>query len=221
MGAQTMYLDDQLYEYLVDISIREPTALRQLREASAALDDQHHRQISREQAQLMTLLARLASTTRVLEIGTFRGYSALALALAIPEGGRVVTCDVEIDGVEFGQRFWKLAGVEDKIDFRLGPASETINALLAGGEHGSYDFAFIDADKRNHDAYYERALQLVHPGGVIVLDNVFWEGLVLDPSQRDEDTEAIRALNRKLRNDERIDISTLPLSDGVTIARVR
>jgi O-methyltransferase len=217
MGVRTLFLDEPLYEYMLSVSLREPEALRELREASTQRE-QAHRQISPEQAQFMTLVAQLVGARNVIELGTFRGYSALALALSVPPDGRVITCDVNADWAEFAQRFWERAGVASRIDFRLGPAMETLDELLEEG-HDTFDLAFLDADKRNHAAYYERLLSLVRPGGVLLFDNVFWDGYVVDARQRDADTLAVRALNESLVADPRIHISTIPIGDGLTVAR--
>lgn len=220
MSVRTLFLTEAIYEYMIAVSSREPDALRELRQASGELEG-HHRQASPEQAQLMALLCELIGARRALEVGTFRGYSALALALALGPGGTVVTCDIDAELVSWAHRYWEKAGVADRIDARVGPALPTLDALLAQGKEGTFDFAFLDADKVNHDAYYERALRLVRRGGLIVLDNVFWEGLVLDETVQDPDTAGIRALNLKLRDDPRVSISTIPLSDGLTLARKR
>jgi caffeoyl-CoA O-methyltransferase len=169
----------------------------------------------------MALLVRLIGARRCLEIGTFTGYSALAVALALPSGGRVLTCDVDERTTAIARRHWDAAGVGERIESRLGPAAATLDRLLADGVAGSFDFAFIDADKPGYDGYYERALRLVRPGGLIAIDNVLWGGAVADPARQDPDTAALKALNRKLQGDERIDLSLLPLGDGLTLARKR
>ena len=172
-------------------------------------------------AELMALLIELIDARKALDIGTYRGYSSLAIALILPEDGKVITCDINKECTDIAQIYWKEAKVEDKIDLHLRPALETLNELITDGQEGSFDFAFIDADKTNHQYYYEKALQLVRPGGLIVLDNVFWEGLVADPNEQDEHTNAVRHLNQQIYHDTRVTISTLPISDGVTIARKR
>jgi len=176
-------------------------------------------QITPEQGQFMQLLLRTLGARRTIEIGVFTGYSALCTALALPADGQVIACDVSEEWTAIGRRYWLEAGVADKIDLRLSPAVETLDALLADGQAGQFDFAFIDADKDNYDAYYERCLQLVRPGGIIAVDNVLWHGDVIDPSKQDPDTVAIRALNRKLHLDPRIELSMLPMGDGLTVAR--
>jgi caffeoyl-CoA O-methyltransferase len=178
-------------------------------------------QIGPEQGQLMALLVELVGARRTLEIGTFTGYSALAVALALPADGHVLTCDVSEEWTSVGRRYWEKAGVAEKIDLRLGPALETLEELLANGQRDRFDFAFIDADKESYDAYYELCLQVVRPGGLIAVDNVLWSGKVADASVTDADTEAIRRLNAKLATDERVTLSLLPVGDGLTLARRR
>jgi len=178
-------------------------------------------QIGPEQGQFMALLVELMGARNALEIGTFTGYSALAVALALPEGGRLVACDISEEWTAVGRRYWEEAGVAHKIDLRLAPALETLDALLTEGRAGAFDFAFIDADKEGYDAYYERSLELVRTGGLIAFDNTLWGGKVVDPTATDVDTEAIRAINTKLAGDERVTLSLLPVGDGLTLARKR
>jgi caffeoyl-CoA O-methyltransferase len=178
-------------------------------------------QISPEQGQLMALLVQALGAKRAIEIGTFTGYSALWVALALPSDGRLVCCDVNAEWTAIGQKFWAKAGVARKIDLRIAPALETLERMLAGGEAGAYDFAFIDADKTGYDAYYERCLQLLRRGGMIAIDNVLWGGSVADPKKRSADTLALRALNKKIHRDERVAMSMLPIGDGVTLALKR
>ena len=172
-------------------------------------------QITPEQGQFMQLLLRLTGARRTIEIGVFTGYSALITALALPEDGQVIACDISDEWTSLGRPYWQEAGVAHKIDLRLAPALETLNTLT-----GPFDFAFIDADKVNYDAYYERCLQLVRPGGLILIDNTLWHGDVINPAKQDADTLAIRALNKKLQADPRIDLSLLPLGDGLTVCRI-
>ncbi len=218
--SRQITLTDELLAYLQEVSLREPDALRKLREETAKLP-MAGMQISPDQGQFMALLVRLIGARRCLEIGTFTGYSALAVALALPTDGRVVCCDVSEEYTAVARRAWAGAGVVGKIDLHLAPARVTLDKLRAEGRHGSFDFAFIDADKENYDHYYEAALELVRAGGVIAIDNVLWSGAVIDPKKQDADTKALRALNRKLRDDQRVDISMLPLGDGLTLARIR
>ncbi|MFQ5690813.1 MAG: class I SAM-dependent methyltransferase [Gemmatimonadota bacterium] len=220
MATQTHTLSDALYDYFQRVSVREPPLLRRLREETAPLE-RAVMQISPEQGQFMALLVELSGARLALEIGTFTGYSALAVALALPPDGRLVACDVSQEWTSIARRYWAEAGVADKIDLRLAPALSTLDELLADGRAGSFDFAFIDADKENYDAYYERALELVRPGGLIAIDNTLWEGKVIDPGVTDPATEAIRALNRKLRDDERVSLSLVPIGDGLTLTRRR
>jgi predicted O-methyltransferase YrrM len=175
-------------------------------------------QISPEQGQFMALLVHVLGARRTLEIGVFTGYSSLAVALALPEDGRVIACDVSEEYTSVARRYWREAGVEDKIDLRLRPALQTLNDLIALGQAGSFDFAFIDADKENYENYYERCLTLIRPGGLIAVDNVLWSGRVLDAADQDGDTNAIRAFNQKLLADDRVWLSLLPIRDGVTLA---
>ncbi len=207
----------ELAAYIRRVSLREPDILRRLREETAS----HPRvsmQISPEQGQFMALLIHMLGARRTLEIGVFTGYSSLAVALALPEDGRVIACDVSEEYTAVARRYWREAGVEDKIDLRLRPALETLNNLIALGQAASFDFAFIDADKENYDNYYERCLTLVRPGGLIAVDNVLWSGRVIDAADEDADTRAIRAFNQKLLADERVWLSLLPIRDGVTLA---
>ena len=220
MARRTDHLPEELYTYLLDVSLREPPVLRRLREETASLE-QANMQIGPEQGQFMALLVELIGARNALEVGTFTGYSALAVALALPEDGRLVACDVSEEWTAIGRRYWEEAGVAHKIDLRLAPALETLDALLAEGRAGTFDFAFIDADKEGYDAYYERALELTRAGGLVVLDNTLWRGDVADPTISDVDTDAIRAINTKLAGDERVTLSLLPVGDGLTLARKR
>jgi predicted O-methyltransferase YrrM len=213
-------LSEPLLAYLYDVSLREPEALRRLREETAR-HESAGMQISPDQGQLLALLVRLIGARRCLEIGTFTGYSALAVALALPEDGRLVCCDVSEEYTAMARRAWAGAGVAAKIELRLAPARDTLGRLLAAGHRGEFDFAFIDADKENYDHYYEAALELVRRGGLIAIDNVLWSGAVADPAIQDIDTNTLRALNLKLRDDERIDLSMLAIGDGLTLARIR
>jgi len=219
MSRRTLTLDDRLYQYLLDSSLREHADLAALRDATRA----HPRagmQISPEQGQLMALLVKLIGARRTIEVGVFTGYSALAVALALPEDGRILACDISDEFTSIGRPFWQRAGVAHKIELVLAPALATLDARLAAGEAGAYDFAFIDADKGNYDGYYERCLQLVCAGGLIAIDNTLWSGRVAEAAL-DEDTAALQRFNRKLHGDERIDLSLLPIGDGLTLARKR
>lgn len=220
MAARGTQIDDRLNQYIRDHALREVPVLARLREETAGMKESMM-QISPEQGQFMALLVELIRAHRTLEVGTFTGYSALAVALALPPEGRVVACDISETFTTIGKRYWREAGVADKIDLRLGPAVETLEALVAEGAATTFDFAFIDADKANYDTYYELALKLVRRGGLIAIDNVLWNGAVADPERDDEDTMAIRALNAKVHQDERVTISLVPIGDGLALARKR
>jgi predicted O-methyltransferase YrrM len=220
MSNRSIGLSEELHAYLVKVGVREPEVLAQLRAETASLP-QAGMQIAPEEGALLAMLVRLTGATRCLEIGTFTGYSSTAMALALPPEGRMVCCDVSREWTDIARRAWASAGVDDRIELRLGPATETLETLLAEGGGGTFDLAFIDADKVNYDAYLETCLRLVRRGGLITIDNVLWSGRVADPSVDDPDTVAIRALNAKLAVDERVDVAMLPLADGLTLARVR
>jgi len=220
MASRTINLTDRVYKYLVDNSVRDQPVLKALRAETAKLP-LSMMQISAEQGQFMALLVQLIGARRTIEVGTFTGYSALVVAQALPRNGKVIACDVSEEFTSVGRRYWAKAKVDKKIDLRLGPGKQTLDKLLADGEAGRFDFAFIDADKNNYGAYYERCLKLVRQGGVIAIDNVLWGGEVANPKAKDKDTTAIRALNKKLRGDRRVDISMVPIGDGLTLARKR
>ncbi|MFO7674736.1 MAG: class I SAM-dependent methyltransferase [bacterium] len=220
MSLKTLNLTDALHEYLLQVSLREPDVLRRLRAETLVLPEADC-QIAPEQGQFMALLLRLIGARRVLEIGTFTGYSSTALALALPPDGRVVCCDRSEKWTAVARRWWKEAGVEDRVELILGPALVTLERLRAERGPGWFDFAFIDADKENDAAYFERCLELVRPGGLIAVDNVLWGGRVIDPGASDPDTAAIRVFNATLRDDERIDLSLVPIADGLTLCRRR
>lgn len=215
MTARTLPLTPRLARYLLAHAARETPVERALRRVTRKLP-QAGMQIGPEQAALMKLLVRAIGARRCLEIGTFTGYSALAVALALPPGGRIVCCDVSEVWTSIARRFWKQAGIEKKIDLRIAPALETLKSLK-----GSFDFAFIDADKTNYRNYYERCLKLVRRGGLIAIDNTLWYGQVADPRVRDADTRAIRAFNRRIHRDRRVDLALLPVGDGLTLALKR
>ena len=218
MSSRSIGLSDALRDYLVDVSVRESQAQRRLREETASLD-RAGMQISPEQGQLMRLLVRLVGARRAIEIGVFTGYSALSVALALPEDGELIACDVDEEWTAVARRYWAEAGVASKIRLALAPALETLDALLADGRAGEFDLAFIDADKTGYDRYYERCLDLLRPGGLVLIDNVLWGGAVIDPDDDSEDTAAIRALNAKLKDDARVDACMVPVGDGLTLAR--
>lgn len=220
MATQTLGLEKQLYDYLQSVSLREPEILTQLRQETA----QHpmgRMQIAPEQGQFIALLVQLMGAKKTLELGVFTGYSSLAVALALPPEGKVVACDVSEEYTAIARRYWQQAGVADKIDLHIAPALETLERLLAAGQAGTFDFAFIDADKSNNEGYYSLSLQLVRPGGLIAIDNVLWSGRVADPQVQDNRTNKIRALNQKLHQDLRVTLSLLPIADGLTLALKR
>ena len=220
MSNRSIVLTDSLYEYMTDVSLRESPLLLALREETSELT-QRAMQISPEQGQFMALLARLAGARRCLEVGVFTGYSSLVTALALPDDGSIVACDVSEEWTAVARRYWREAGVAHKIELRLAPATETLDDLLAQGRAGTFDFAFIDADKTNYLAYYERTLALLRTGGLALVDNTLWSGRVADPEVADADTVALRHFNEVLHRDERIDLSLLPLGDGLTVVRKR
>lgn len=220
MKNKSIQLDDSLYTYLLSVSLREPEVLRQLREETA-----NHpyggMQIAPEQGQFMALLVELIGAQRVLEIGVFTGYSSTCMALALPPGGRLMALDLSAEYTGIARRYWQLAGVANKIELRLGPALASLDRLIEDGASGSFDLAFLDADKGHYAAYYERSLRLLRPGGLLLIDNVLWGGKVADPSVEDDDTQAIRDLNRTIHTDERVTAVLLPIADGLTLARKR
>lgn len=218
MSNRSLGLSDELYDYLLRYGVREPDILRRLREETAQ-HPESQMQIAPEQGQFMALLVRMMGARRILEIGVFTGYSSTAVALAMPDDGCLVACDVSEEYTAVARRYWEEAGVAGRVELRIGPAAETLDALLA--EDAAFDFAFIDADKAQYDLYYERVLSLLRTGGVVALDNMFRGGRVADPSVTDKGTEAIRALNEKIHQDDRVDVSLVPIADGVTLARKR
>lgn len=219
MSRRTLNVDDTLYDYLLGHSLREHPAQAALREATRT-HPHANMQISPEQGQFMSLLVKLIGARRTIEVGTFTGYSALTVALALPVDGKVLACDISEAYTSIGKPCWQRAGVADKIELVIAPAVQTLDARIAAGESGRYDFAFIDADKIGYDAYYERCLQLVRAGGLIAFDNTLWGGEVARPAT-DDDTRALQALNDKLHHDDRIDMALLPIGDGLTLARKR
>jgi predicted O-methyltransferase YrrM len=218
MGKRTLQLDESLYDYLLSVSLRETPILKSLREKTDQLP-QAAMQISPDQGQFMALLLKLIGASRVIEIGTFTGYSALVMALALPDDGSIVCCDKSEEWTAIARRYWAKAGIEGKIDLRLGSALETLDELVAAGKENSFDFAFVDADKVNLPSYFEQCLTLVRPGGLIAVDNVLWGGSVINDDKQDDDTVAIRAFNKQIKDDDRVDISLVPIGDGLTLAR--
>ena len=221
MSSTATKITDTLYEYLMREGIPESDAARALREETRSATQWHGMQISPEQGAFMHLLVRLLGARRALEVGTFTGYSALVVAEALPPDGLLVACDVSEEWTAVGRPFWERAGVAGRIDLRLQPAADTLDELIAEGDAGTFDLAFIDADKANYGTYYERCLTLVRTGGVVAVDNVLWGGRVADPRANDDDTNAIRALNAKIRGDRRVRATTVPIGDGLTLALKR
>jgi len=218
--ARYLPLDDRLYRYVLEHSVREHPVLAELRAETSRLEH-GGMQIGPDQGQLMQLLVRLAGARRCIEVGVFTGYSSLAVALALPRDGVLVACDVSEEWTSIARRYWEKAGVAARIDLRIAPAGETLAAMLAAGEAGRYDFAFIDADKTGYRDYYEKCLQLLRAGGLIAVDNTLWSGEVADAGKQGRDTRALREFNDALHRDERVDIAMLTVGDGVTLARKR
>jgi predicted O-methyltransferase YrrM len=220
VSIRTLELDERTYEYLLAHSLREHPALAALR-AETASHPRVNMQIAPEQGQFMQLLVRLTGARRAIEVGVFTGYSSLAVMLAMPRDARLLALDVSEEYTAVARRYWQAAGVADRIELVIAPARDTLDARLARGEAGQYDFAFIDADKTGYLAYYERLMKLVAPGGLIVVDNTLWSGEVANPENREADTVALREFNDALHRDPRIDLALLPVGDGLTLARVR
>lgn len=221
MANSTIQVTEPLYDYLLAVSLREPELLRKLREETAKLPSAGY-QISPDQGQFMRLLIKMLGARRTLEIGVYTGYSALSVALVLPDNGQIVACDVSEEYTSVARRYWYAAGMHHKIDLRLAPAVETLATLTADeANHGTFDFAFIDADKRNYGIYYEETLKLLRRGGLIAIDNVLWGGEIINTDRQDADTKALRELNRALHKDDRIDVSMVAIGDGLTLARKR
>ncbi len=218
MSSKTIFLNQAVYDYLCDVSLHESEVMTALRKETAELE-MAVMQIAPEQGQFMTLLVQLLGVRNAIEIGTFTGYSALAIAMGLPDDGCLLACDVSQEWTAIGRKYWQRAGQAHKINLRLAPALETLNALLADGKAGEFDFAFIDADKENYRNYYERCLQLLRPGGLIVVDNVLWGGSVADSENKKPDTCAIREFNLFVKSDARVDISMIPMGDGLSLIR--
>lgn len=220
MASKYTRLDDALYDYVLQMSLRESQVLSELRAETAALP-LAVMQIAPEQGQFMAMLVKLMGARRAIEIGVYTGYSALIVAEALPDDGLLVACDIDAETTAIAQRYWRDGGVTHKIDLRLAPAAQTLNSLLEEGQAGSFDFAFIDADKSSYHEYYELCLRLLRPGGLIVVDNVLWGGAVLEAWASDNDTRAIQQFNTQIRRDERVDLSLLPIADGLSLLRKR
>jgi predicted O-methyltransferase YrrM len=220
MGTQIITLDERLYQYMLSVSLKEPAVLTQLREETAR-DPMAVLQIPADQGQFMALLVKLMGARRILEIGTYMGFSALSMALALPEDGYLLACDINREWTNVARRYWQKAGVADRIELRIAPALETMDTLLADGQEGCFDLIFIDADKPSYCVYYETGLRLLRSGGLVILDNVLWKGRVADDREQDPDTVALRAINSLIFQDERVDASIIPIGDGMTLARKR
>ena len=217
MSNKSFGLPSKVYDYMLSVSVHEAPILERLRVETAKLP-MSIMQIAPEQGQLLSLLVQALQPKRCLEVGVFTGYSSLVVALALPSDGRITACDVSEEWTSIARRYWQEAGVEHKIDLHLAPALQTLDRLVADGQSASYDFAFIDADKENYWGYYERALTLLRPGGLIAIDNTLWSGLPADPKAKDVTTDAIRSFNQRLSKDSRVHISLVPIGDGMTLA---
>jgi len=217
MSNQTISITDSIYKYLCENSLREDEVLSSLRAYTYRME-QRNMQISPEQGQFMQLLIKLMGAKNTIEIGVFTGYSSLCVALALPLDGKIIACDISTKYTDIAEKYWKDANVRNKIDLRIGPALDTLQKLIDKGLSNTFDFSFIDADKINYDNYYELSLKLLRPGGLIAIDNVLWSGDVVDERINDIDTESIRSLNKKIYIDKRVDISILPIGDGLTLA---
>jgi caffeoyl-CoA O-methyltransferase len=220
VSRRSIGLDDAVHAYLLDVSLREPDVLRRLREETASRENADM-QIAPEQGQFMALLVRLIGAERTLVVGTVTGYTALVVAHALPPHGRVTACEISEEYAAIARRWWAEGGVLEKIEIRVAPAAETLDRMVEEGLEGRFDFAFIDADKAGYVEYWERCLRLVRRGGLIAVDNVLWDGRVADPANEEESTQAIRAFNARVRDDDRVDLSLVPVGDGLTLARVR
>ena len=220
MSTRTIGISDALYDYLLSVSVPPDALWERLRDETREAVG-YNMQISPEQGQFMSLLVKMLGVKNALEVGTFTGYSALCVARALPDEGKVIACNVSEEWTSIARKYWQEAGVENKIELRLGPALDTLDAMVDDGGASSFDFAFIDADKENYLGYYERCLKLLRPGGVIGLDNTLWSGAVADPADQSEDTLAIRALNQAVFDDDRVDSCVLPIGDGLSLALKR
>jgi caffeoyl-CoA O-methyltransferase len=217
MSNKTFTLSDELHRYLLSVSAPEPDVLRRLREETAS-HPKHTMQIAPEQGQFMQLLIRLMGARHAIEVGVFTGYSALSVALALPDDGKLIACDLNEEYTAIARRYWKEAHIDHKIDLRLGPGVETLDRLIKEGRREQFDFVFIDADKESYWNYFERALVLLRKGGVVAVDNVLWSGKVVDPNTDDRDAKAIRGFNERLKSDRRVCLSVIPIADGLTLA---
>ena len=221
MSTRSIGLSEAVHAYLVTETMSEPPLLTRLRAETAALGEPARMQISPEQGRFMAFLIGLIGARNVLEIGTFTGYSALVMALALPADGRLVACDVSEEWTTIARHYWAEAGVAERVELRIGPAADTLATLRHDGEDGRFDLCFIDADKPNYPLYYEQGLALLRSGGLIMIDNALWSGAVADPARTDDATESLRRINRLARDDERVDVSLVPIGDGLLLARKR
>lgn len=218
MSNRTLSIDDRIYDYLLAVSLKEPALLKQLREETAGIEFSEM-QIAPEQGQFMALLVRLIGARQALEIGTFTGYSSICIAGALKAGGELVCCDDSSEWTAIAKKYWRDAGLEDRINFKLGDAGATLQALIDEGRAETFDFIFIDADKQNYPRYYELSFELLRPGGLMAVDNTLWSGDVADPNNMEPGTRAIRRFNEMLKNDDSVDISLVPIGDGLTLVR--
>ena len=218
MSTSTLGMPDDIREYMLSVSVRETLILKNLREETALMENSIM-QISPEQGQLMYMLIRLINAKKTLEIGVFTGYSTLWTAMGLPEDGLIIACDVNREWTDIAEKYWIKASVDHKIDLRIAPAEDTLNSLIEAGLGNTFDFAFIDANKEDYGTYFEQCMQLIKPGGLIALDNVLRHGSVIDPQSDDPGTVAIRELNRRIYVDDRVDVSMIPVSDGLTLVR--
>lgn len=212
--------NDAVRRYILDTGTRETAVMARLRRETATMAGAGM-QISPDQGQVLQFLVRLTGARQILEIGTYTGYSALCMASALPADGRLIACDLRTDWTEVADRYWQEAQVRDRIDLRIGPALETLAALRADGRDGTFDMAFIDADKTAYDTYYEACLKLLRVGGLLAIDNVIWKGAVADPTNTEDSTQALRALNAKIQADARVDMALMTIGDGMTVVRKR
>lgn len=220
MSRRTISVDDRLYDYILRVSVRETPLMRRLRDETQKMRE-GGMQVSPEQGQFMALLVEMLGARAALEVGVFTGYSSLCVAQALAPGGKLIACDLNDEWTRIARKYWREAGVEDRIELRLGPGLDTLAELSREGRDGTFDFAFIDADKEGYVDYYEKCLHLVRKGGVIAFDNVLWDGRVADPEDHSQSTECIRKLNAHLTSDERVSLSLVPIGDGLTLARKR
>ena len=221
MSSGNAFIPPDLYQYILDATLRDDTLLRQLREETALLPE-YNMQIAADQGRFMAMLVKMMGAERIIEVGVFTGYSSLSMARALPETGLLVACDVSVEYTDVAQRYWRQAGVSERVDLRIGPALETLDELIRQGRKGGFDLAFIDADKENYPGYYERCLALVRSGGLLIIDNTLWSGRVADPTDQDPVTSTIRNLNAQAGQDDRLsDVSLLPIGDGLLLARKR